>query len=311
MRVLVTGATGVVGRRLLPLLVASGHSVTALVRAPARAAAIAQSGVAAVTADLFDRARLAAPMRGQEAVINLATHIPSSASAMIRPGAWRLNDRIRREASAHLVDAALQAGVKRFVQESFAPTYPDRGAQWIDESVALAPSAYNRSLLDAERQAARFGGRGGVAVVLRFGAFYGPDAVQTRIMVKLARLGFAALPGASDAYLSSLAHDDAASAAAAALALPGGTYNVVDDEPLTRREFFDALAAAFGFKPPRLPPRWMTMLLGSVGGTMARSARISNRKLRGSSDWAPRYKSARDGFAAIAAALQSKPLGGC
>jgi nucleoside-diphosphate-sugar epimerase len=306
LRVLVAGATGVVGRRLLPLLTASGHRVTALVRAPARGEAIVQPGVTAIAADLFDRAQLAAPMRGQEAVINLATRIPSSASAMMRPGAWRANDRIRREASANLVDAALQAGVKRFVQESFAPTYPDRGAQWIDESVALAPSAYNRSLLDAERQAARFAGRGGVAVVLRFGAFYGPDAVQTRIMVKLARLGFAALPGGRDAYLSSLAHDDAASAAAAALALPGGIYNVVDDEPLTRRQFFDALAAAFGLKPPRLPPRFMTLLLGSVGETMARSARISNRKLRGSSDWAPRYPSAREGFAAIATALKDQ-----
>ncbi|HKT17674.1 MAG TPA: NAD(P)H-binding protein [Stellaceae bacterium] len=305
MRVLVAGATGVVGRRLLPLLTASGHEVTALVRAPARGAAIAQPGVTPIAADLFERAQLAAPMRGQEAVINLATHIPSSAFAMMRPGAWRENDRIRREASANLVDAALQAGVKRFVQESFAPTYPDRGAQWIDEGVALAPSAYNRSLLDAERQAARFAGRGGVAVVLRFAAFYGLDAVQTRVMVRLARLGFAALPGARDAYLSSIAHDDAASAAAAALTLPGGVYNVADDEPLTRRQFFDALAAALRVKPPSLPPRLMTLLLGSVGETMARSARISNRKLRGSSDWAPRYKSARDGFAAIAMVLNA------
>jgi len=310
LRVLITGATGVIGRRLVPLLTASGHEVTALVRAPARAAVIALPGVTVLAADLFDRAQLAAPMRGQEAVINLATHIPSSSFAMMVPIAWRQNDRIRREASANLVDVALQAGVKRFVQESFAPTYPDRGAQWIDENVALAPSAYNRSLLDAERQAARFAGRGGVAVVLRFGAFYGPDAVQTRDMVKLARLGLAALPGVRDAYLSSLAHDDAARAAAAALALPGGTYNVVDDEPLTRREFFDALARAFALKPPRLPPRFVAALMGSVGETLARSARISNRKLRGHSDWAPLYPSAREGFVAVAAALTSKPPGG-
>jgi nucleoside-diphosphate-sugar epimerase len=304
LRVLVTGATGVIGRRLLPLLAEAGHQLTAILRDPAKSGEIKRCGAAAIRADLFDRVALAAAMQRQEAVINLATHIPASSFAMMMPGAWRENDRIRREASANLVDAALEAGVGRFVQESFALAYPDQGAAWIDEGVALAPGAYNRSILDAEDQAARFGASGAAAVVLRFAAFYGPDAVQTRDMIRFARKGFAVLPGPADAFFSSVTHDDAARAAAAALALPGGTYNVDDDEPLTRRQYFDALAAALGIKPPRLPPGFAARLMGSLGETMARSTRIANRKLRRNSDWRPLFPSAREGFAAIITALR-------
>ena len=188
---LVTGASGVIGRRFLPLLAASGHAVTAIVRGPAKAGAIARPGVTAVRADLFDRAALAPLMEGQDAVINLAAHIPSSSFAMMMPGAWRMNGRIRRVASGNLVDARSKPGSSASSRNPFALAYPDRGAGWIDETVALALGSYNRSILDAERHAMRFGAQGGTAIVLRFAAFYGPDAVQTRDMIKFARLGAA------------------------------------------------------------------------------------------------------------------------
>src|SRR5579862_5525787 len=231
MQIVVTGATGVIGRRLLPLLVDLGHDVTALVHSPQKAATIARTGVTTVTINLFDRPLLFPVMVGKDAVINLATHVPSSSLTMLLPGAWRENDRIRRIASANLVDAALEGGVRRFIQESFALTYPDHGSQWIDESVAIAPSRYNRSVIDAEHAALRFGMSGAPSVILRFVAFYGPDAAQVHDMIKLLHRGYAAFPGASDAYISSVSHDDAARAVLEALTLPGGTYNVVDDEP--------------------------------------------------------------------------------
>lgn len=122
-------------------------------------------------------------------------------------------------------------------------------------------------------------------------------------MARVMRLGWSPLPGAPDAYLSSIAHDDAAEAGVAALAVPAGTYDAVDDAPLTRRDLLAAMAAAFGLRPPRPLPAWATPLVGPVGALLARSQRISNRTLRAASGWAPRWPSAREGFRALAPVL--------
>jgi nucleoside-diphosphate-sugar epimerase len=296
MRVFLTGATGVVGRRLVPLLIRQGHLVTAVVRSPEKKAAVARAGATPAAVGLFDRNALDAAVRRHDAVVNLATHIPASSWKMLRRSSWAENDRIRREGSSNLADAAIAAGVSRFVQESFAPVYPDRGDQWIDEDVPTEPVSYNRSLLDAERAAARFTASGRSGVVLRFGAFYGPDAVQLADAVRLVRRGWAPLPGRPGSYISSVSHDDAASAAASALIAAPGVYNVVDDEPVTHREYFDSLAAVIGAPRPRIPPPWTTALMGSLGKLLARSQRISNLRFRSTTDWVPKYRSVREGW---------------
>lgn len=299
MKVFVTGATGVVGKRAVPLLVAAGHEVTAVARTPEKAAAVERAGARPVRVDLFDADGVRRAVAGHDAVINLATHIPRSTTAMLLPWAWRENDRIRTQASGILVDAAMAGGVSRFVQESFAPMYPDRGDDWIDEAVPPDPARYNRSTLDAERNAARFGHAGGTAVVLRFAGFYGPDAAHVPDLIRFTQKGMMALPGRPEAYFSSISHDDAASATVAALGVEGGIYNVVDDEPLRRRDFFGVLAAGLGVPSPRPQPAWMARLMGSVGDLLARSVRISNRRFRESSGWAPRHPSVREGWPAL------------
>src|SRR5512142_1054615 len=153
------------------------------------------------------------------------------------PWLWRENDRLRQVASAILSEAARAAGVRHFIQESFAPIYPDRGDRWIDESVALEPVGFNRSVLDAERSAEAFTAGGGTGIVLRFGAFYGPDAAHVIDLIKMVRRGLALAPGPPESFISSLSHDDAASAVVAALGTPAGTYNVVDDAPMTHRAY--------------------------------------------------------------------------
>ncbi len=152
MRIFVTGSTGVVGVRLIPLLLRAGHRVSAVTRsAPARAR-LEREGAVAIALDLFDRDAVRRAVDGHDTVINLATHIPPSTTSMMLPGHWRENDRLRREASVSLVEAALAGGASRFIQESFAPVYPDRGAQWIDEATPIAPVKYNRTVADAEAQ---------------------------------------------------------------------------------------------------------------------------------------------------------------
>jgi nucleoside-diphosphate-sugar epimerase len=313
MRILVTGATGVIGSRVVHRLLAAGHDVTAVVRSMARGGAVALAGASIRPLDLFAPEDVRAAVAGHDVVINLATHIPHSPLNMLMPGAWRENDRIRREGSRNLVDAAVAAGTRRFIQESFAPIYADQGDRWIDERSPVQPASYSRTVLDAEAAAQRLIDLGRAGVVLRFAAFYGPDATQLAVMIQMVRHGWMPLLGPAKSYFPSISHDDAASAVAAALDVPPGTYNVSDDQPLRHREFADALAEAMGLPHPRLPPAWTAALAGSVGRMMSRSLRISNGKLRTASGWAPRYPSAHEGLRAAIDALpppQAQGAGG-
>ena len=304
MKVFVTGATGVIGRRAVPLLAAAGHDVTALVRTPQKRLALELVGASARAVDLFDRDALFAAVRGHDIVVNLATHIPASTVRMLMPGGWRENDRIRTIASANLVDAAIATGARRFIQESFAPVYPDSGDAWIDEDTPIAPVRFNRSIIDAEASARRFTDYGGAGVIMRFAAFYGPDASHVQDMIRFVRKGHAPLPGSPEAFVSSISHDDAASAVVAALGIPAGTYNAIDNEPLRRRDYADALAAALHVPSPKPMPAWVTALTGSMGEMLSRSLRISNRKLRWESGWQPGYPSVREGWRATVRALR-------
>ena len=295
MRVFITGATGVIGSRAVPLLIQAGHDVTAVTRSAANREVLSRVGAVPVEADIFDVASLRRAMTGHDAVINLATHMPPSARKMLLPWGWSMNDRIRRYASAAIATAAREVGAERMIQESFAPIYVDNGDEWIDESVPVAPARYNRTTLDAERSANLFTSTGGIGVVLRFAALYGPDALLLE-MLDVMRKGWSPLPGSPDAYFSSLAQDDAATAVVAALGVPAGMYNVADDAPMRRGEWVRSLAEAAGIPAPKALPAWVTVLGGSTMRLLARSQRISNRRLRAASGWAPRYPDARSAW---------------
>lgn len=305
--VFVAGATGVIGRRVVPLLVAAGHRVTAAARTPEKRAALEGAGAAAVEVDLFDAAAVRRAVSGHDVVINLATHIPPSARAFV-PGAWRANSRVRRLVPATLAGAALAAGAARFIQESFAPIYADAGEDWIAEDAPVRVARYNRTVLDAEAAAARLTREGGAGIVLRFAYFYGADSDFTRDAVRYVRRGRAPVFGAPSGFISSVSHDDAAAAVVAALELPAGRYNVSDDRPVRKREFADALAAALQVAPPKFFPGWVAAIAGSLGETLARSQRISNARLRTTAGWRPRYPSVVEGWPAVVAQLaHSRP----
>lgn len=295
MRVFITGATGVIGSRVVPLLIGAGHAVSAVSRSGQNRELLRRAGATPVEVDLFDVPSLRRAIAGHDAVINLATHIPSSPTMMMLRWAWRENDKIRRYGSAAIATAARAEGVPRVIQESYATVYPDCGDRWIDESVPIEPTAYNRTILDAEAAAGKFTEGGGTGVVLRFANLYGPDAILAE-MLTMMRRGWSPLPGDPDAYVSSLSQDDAATAVVAALGVPAGTYNVVEDEPVPRGEWARSLAQAAGIPAPKPLPGWMTKLGGSTMRMLSRSERISNRKLRGASEWAPKYARASDAW---------------
>jgi nucleoside-diphosphate-sugar epimerase len=300
MKVFVAGGTGAIGRHAVAALVAAGHAVTALARTPDKAAALERLGAAPVAVSIFDRSGLASVLAGHDAVVNLASSIPPT-SRFLDSAAWQDNDRVRIEGSAALVDAALAAGVGRFVQESVSMLYPDRGAAWIDESVPHDVYPMARGNLAAEASAERFGEAGGVAVVLRFGWFYGPGATHSEEFLALARKHVCVQMGAPDGYVSSIHVVDGGVGVAAALHAPGGTYNVVDDRPLTKREYADALAAAVGKRAWLRVPGRAALLLGDRSTSLTRSSRVSNARFRAATGWSPRHPSAREGYAAMAA----------
>jgi nucleoside-diphosphate-sugar epimerase len=302
MRVFITGATGVVGRRVVPLLATAGHDVTCAARSGEQHEAVTKLGARPVDVDLFDRQALTTALAGHDAFINLATHMPRSLARMFLRSAWRENDHLRRDAVPIMTAAARDAGVGRFIQESFAQIYADAGDGWIGEDARMRPVRYNRSILDAEQAVQKFSESGGVGIVLRFAAFYGPDSQQLPLMVALIRRGWGPLPGPASSFVSSVSHDDAATAVATALSLPAGIYNVTDNEPLRHRDFVDAIARVIGTSPPRLFPAWLSQLGGSLARMFSRSLRISNMKLR-QHGWAPRYPSARDGLPVAIAGL--------
>lgn len=281
--------------------------MTAVARSPAKATQLEKQGATAIQVDLFDPAAVEESVQGHNTVINMTTRIPSGMKALL-PGAFDENSKIRREVSQNLAAGAIAARAQRFIQESFAPAYPDCGDEWIDESVSIAPATYLESVRDAESAADEFTRSGGAGVVLRFSLFYGPDSPFTQDLVKTLKSGLAPVFGGPDAYMSSVWTDDAASAVFAALKVPSGVYNVTDDEPMRRGEAFSLLASAIGAKAPRIPPRWLISMTGSLGETLGRSLRLSNAKFRQASGWTPRIGSVRTGWKVLADEMKSTGL---
>ena len=302
-KIFVAGATGILGRRAVPLLVAAGHQVTGIARTPEKAAQLEAAGATPVAVDLFDAAAIKEAADGHDVVANLATHIPSVTKMRMR-SAWKENDRIRAEGSRNLVDAALATGATRYIQEQICFLYADGGNAWLDEDSPMDPPDYVQSGFEAERQAQRITDAGGAGVVLRFGMFHAPDSDQTTMTVKAARRRLMTMFGAKTAYIPTISVDDCATAVVAALDAPAGVYNIVDDEPLTRAEYAAALAEAVGVKSLRHPPKLATKAAGEQGAMLARSQRISNRRFKDATGWAPQYPSMRASWPAIVAQMQ-------
>ena len=303
MKVFVAGATGVLGRRAVAQLVEAGHDVTGVARSEEKVELVRSLGATPVTIDLFDPAAVKGAVDGHDVVINLATHIPPLSKAAL-PGAWSENDRIRSEASKNLVDAALATGASRYIQESIAFMYPDSADQWLDEDVAPDPPGLGASVVEAESQAQRFAEGGGTGVVLRFGQFYAPEASHTIAMVKATKRHIAPVVGPKDGYVSMIDADDAARAVVAALEAPSGTYNVTDDEPVTRDEFASIAADAMGVKRARTLPAALAKMSGKNARFMMRSQRVSNKRFKEATDWTPTHRSLREGWPVVVAAVK-------
>lgn len=300
MKVFIAGATGAIGRPLLAELRLRGHEVAGLSRSDANDRTIRERGGTPVRADLFDAAPLSRAMRGCDAVVRVATRIPGNGHER---DAWKENDRIRREGTRALLEAAREAGVERYLQESVVwLARPDDGSPF-DERSPARPDAITQSVLDAETMAAR---APLASATLRLGWLYGPDTANMRAFAALLRARRSPILGDGSAKLSFLHVDDAASAFADALERRvTGVHHVVDDEPAGMGDFFDELARVLGVpRPLRFPRRVEARGTdGYVARLLTTPMVTSHAAFTRASGWKPRHPTYREGLAGIQDAL--------
>jgi nucleoside-diphosphate-sugar epimerase len=281
MRIAVIGATGVVGRHVVPRLREHGHEVRALVRAETDAGALRAVRIDAAQGDIFDIQSLRQALEGCAAALHLATAVP-------RPGQtpnWALNDRIRREGTASLLEACRNTGARRYVQQCIAFLVSGT-SDLIDETAPLlAARQATASAIDMERPVTASGLDW---VVLRGGALYGPGTGRDEHWRTLARSGELRLPGDGSDYISLIHVADLAECfvLAAERAPSGSIIAGVDDEPTTYRELFGYIAGLASSPAP-----------AAGGATNFPSFRISNAKARETLGWRPCYRSYRSGLA--------------
>jgi len=308
MRIFLAGATGAIGRRLVPMLLDEGHEVTGASRSPERAAALDAAGAHGVACDALDAKAVRETLEQvrPEAVIHELTSIPAAIDPRTMERDFELNDRLRSEGTRILVDAAQAVGAQRIVAQSIAFSYrPGRAGTIHDEQDPLIAGAeaarpYARSaeaVRALEKTVLAAGG-----IVLRYGYFYGPGTAivrdgSTGEAVKARRLP---VIGGGHGVWSFVHIDDAAAATVAALdrGTPASAYNIVDDAPAEAREWIPALAEALGARPPLRLPAWLARPLAGAYGVqvMTKAQGASGARARQELGWTPAHPSWREGF---------------
>lgn len=283
MKLLVVGGTGVLGRHAVPALVSAGHDVTANTRNEASAELVSDAGATPTTFDVFDPTACEAAVDGHDAVVNIATSIPSGVGAAFRRS-WATNDRLRTHAATNLANAAA-ARQLRYVGESITFPYDAMDDRWIDESVGCSYFWGNESCRDAEQAAASVTAAGGAGVALRFAMFFAPNSSHGELIETAAKRGIFVLAGSTDAYVSMIDVRDAAQAVVAATEAPPGIYNVAEPEPVRRADHAAALAKAVGRSKLRAVPALAVKAGGAALESLSRSHRISSASLSDATPW--------------------------
>ena len=301
MRVLVVGASGAIGTRLVPQLRDRGHEVIGTFRSPGKAAGLRALGAEPIMLDVLDAratSEAVAAVR-PDAIIHQATALADMRFSRNLDRAFARTNMLRTEGTDALLAAAREAGVRRFIGQSFAPyRYVREGGMIKSEDDPLdqqPPAGMRQTTAAMNHLDQAVTDAGGIA--LRYGGFYGaPDVMTTAV-----RKRQYPLVGDGGGVTPFIHLEDAAAATVLALDHDGpAIYNIVDDEPAPMRDWLPALASALGAKPPRHVPTWLARLIAGDGMvTMAAQSRgASNARAKRELGWTLRYPSWRQGFEA-------------
>jgi 2-alkyl-3-oxoalkanoate reductase len=300
MRVLVVGASGAIGRRLVPQLAGRGHEVIGSSRAAGKAGQLRALGAEPIVLDVLDPAavRAAVAAARPEAIVYQATALAGAGFSRSLDRTFAPTNRLRTEGTDILLAAAREAGVRQFVAQSFAPyRYLRAGGPVKTEDDPLdehPPASARQSFAAMQHVDQAVLAAGGIS--LRYGGFYGdPDQLVTAV-----RKRQYPIVGDGAGMMSFIHLDDAATATVLALDHVGpAVYNITDDEPAATRDWLPVLAGALGAKPPRHVPTWLARLIMGDGLVMMTQARgAANGKARKELGWTLRYPSWRQGFPA-------------
>jgi 2-alkyl-3-oxoalkanoate reductase len=308
MKVFVAGATGALGKRLVPALVANGHDVVGMTRTPAKQDLVRSLGARPVVADALDPDAVAVAVAEAEpeVIVHQLTAMPAAFDMRHPDRVFGMTNRLRTEGTDHLLAAGRAVGTRRFVAQSYAgwPFARTGGpVKTEDDPLDPRPPEALRSTLAAIRHVERAvtGIDWGEGVVLRYGGFYGPgtNLSPDGEMIEPIRKRQFPVIGRGGGVWSFVHIDDAAAATVAAVEHgTTGIYQVVDDDPAPVRDWLPALADAVGAKPPRRVPRWLGRLAaGKAAAVMMTEVRgASNAKAKRELGWEPRYPSWRLGW---------------
>jgi len=304
MRILVAGATGAIGRQLVPRLVAGGHEVTGVTRTDAKRSLIAEMGATPAVADALDAEQIAAAVAEAEpeAIVHEATAL-TGVNPRKMERSFRVTNRLRTEGTDHLLSAGRAAGVRRFVAQSFAgwPFARIGGPVKTEEDpLDEDPPKEMRGILAAIRHLERAVTEADwtEGVVLRYGGFYGPGTSLAPGGEQLEPIRKRRFPIVGDGQgIWSLIHiADAAEATALAVERGApGIYNVVDDDPARVEEILTVISEELGVGKPRRVPRWLGRLVGGEAGVamMTEVRGASNAKAKRELGWSPAHPSWR------------------
>jgi len=304
MRVFVTGATGVLGRHLVPGLVAAGHQVTATTRSPGKVAQLRAAGAEPVIVDGLDREGVIAAVCAAEpeVVVHQMTALAEMKSLRKMDKVFAATNALRTRGTDNLLAAAERAGTRRVVAQGHNFVYEQSGGPVKIEtdplnSKPVASAVQTMAAMKYVDQTVPLKAPEGI--VLRYGTFYGPGASDP--MVEMVRKRQMPIVAGGTGVWSFIETTDAAAATLAAVERGApGVYNVVDSDPAPVAEWLPYLAEIAGAKPPLHMPAWLGKLLAGefVLAQMTTARGASNEKARTKLGWEPRYPSWRDGFPA-------------
>jgi nucleoside-diphosphate-sugar epimerase len=308
MRIFVAGGTGAIGRPLVTSLAASGHEVVVFSRSEARVAALGVPGIVAAVGDAFNPGTVMRAVQAArpDVVINELTSLPQSVNPFAVKRGFDLTSRLRREASGTLVAAARAAGARRVIAQSISFAYcPGPGVRTESDPLWTDTKGQIGTLIDsvATLETATLGDPDIEGVVLRYGSFYGPGTyfAPGGLYANLVAKRLLPIPGDGGGLFGMVHIDDAASATAAALDGPIGTFNVVDDVPAPASEWMPFVARLLRAKPPWHIPESIARIGAGKFLTylLCDQPAVSNERARAELKWSPQYPDWREGLRVV------------